>query len=242
MKCLVYLDDVLVLLRPTGLARGKVAFLREVLTAFGFTVNEKKSDFTLRWRRIHLGVEIDLHQRAFRVDPAKLTRLRGMSLALAKEAAAHKRYVFKRDLAKMVGLAVAVSPALPGGRFHLLPLYDSINSVDGWRASLKVRVTNSAYRRLREFWSKLQLTDCVCRWDPTPPEELWFTDSSDFGYGAHLSLPDDTAMVAGSWGPFDSQQHITYKELKVVQVSLELLALHLQHRSVALFSDSSTTV
>jgi hypothetical protein len=71
---------------------------------------------------------------------------------------------------------------------------------------------------------------------------LLFTDSSDFGYGAHLGTVHRDTVLSGLWPLEQAQKHITFKELKVVQLALEALGPTLKYRYVSLFSDSSTTV
>ena len=44
------------------------------------------------------------------------------------------------------------------------------------------------------------------------------------------------------WAPHDAAKHITFKELKVVQVALEAIGATLRHKKVALFSDSASSV
>lgn len=79
-------------------------------------------------------------------------------------------------------------------------------------------------------------------WDPSTPDETLFTDASDFGLGAHTSNISTSSLVSGLWNRADASRHITFKELKVVQIALEALGPMLRHRRVALFSDSSSTV
>jgi hypothetical protein len=43
-----------------------------------------------------------------------------------------------------------------------------------------------------------------------------FTDSSDFGYGAHLGAVNKDSVLSGLWPLEEAQKHITFKELKVV--------------------------
>lgn len=71
---------------------------------------------------------------------------------------------------------------------------------------------------------------------------MLFTDASDFGYGAHLGALNKTSLLAGLWPADEAAKHITFKELKVVQIALEALGPTLKQRHIALFSDSSTTV
>lgn len=131
--------------------------------------------------------------------------------------ASHRRWVNKRILSKFIGTAIALSPAIPAGRFHLLQLYDSLNSSQSWRSDVMVRLSNGAFRQLKYFWSQLLPSHCIVSWDPSDPDELLFTDSSDFGLGAHLSQVNSMSdVVSGLWPSSDSTQHITFKELKVI--------------------------
>jgi hypothetical protein len=113
-------------------------------------------------------------------------------------------------------LAISLSPAIPAARFKLLSLYDSINSVEGWHNSIMVRLSNNAYRSLKFFWSVLIPSQCQQSWEPSDPQELLFTDSSDFGYGAHLGTVHRDTVVSGLWPIETATKHITFKELKVV--------------------------
>jgi hypothetical protein len=100
-------------------------------------------------------------------------------------------------------MAIALSPAIPAARFKLLALYDCINSVVGWGKQVMVRLSNMAYRALKYFWTTLCLSYCKCPWDPAEPDELLFTDSSDFGFGAHLGTVHRDTLVSGLW-PVDT--------------------------------------
>lgn len=145
-------------------------------------------------------------------------------------------------LASFVGQAIALSPAIPAARFKLLALYDSINSINGWGPQIMVRLSNMGYRSLKYFWTQLTVSDCKSSWEASTPDELLFTDSSDFGYGAHLGQVHRDTLVSGLWPIETANQHITFKELKVIQVALEALGPALKQRNVTLFSDSASTV
>ena len=49
-------------------------------------------------------------------------------------------------------------------------------------------------------------------------------------------------LVSGVFDAVDAHKHITFKELKAVKIALEGLAPFLRNKTVALFSDSSSTV
>lgn len=141
-------------------AKRKVRLLRDIVECFGLTINESKSRMCPAHRFEHLGLVVDFRLRSFAAPPDKLRKVKSMALELAQYAANHRRYVHKRQLASFVGTAIALSPAVPAGRFHLLPLYDAIRSDSSWRHSTVVRLSNGAYRQLKFFWTQLRLSDC----------------------------------------------------------------------------------
>ena len=96
---MVYLKDILVLLRADGGTRVRLRLLLLILDCFGLAINHAKSDFCPRRVREHLGIILDLRTRTFSVSDAKLQKLRGMACSLARSAATHKRWVSKMQLA-----------------------------------------------------------------------------------------------------------------------------------------------
>ena len=86
-----------------------------------------------------------------------------------------------------MGTAISLSLAIPAARFKLLPLYDALNTDVSWHRHTAVRLSNAGYRALKFFWTQLQVSECHVDWEPSHPNELLFTDSSDYGLGAHLS-------------------------------------------------------
>ena len=129
----------------------------------------------------------------------KVRKLRAAALKLAQGAAQHRRYYNKKQLASFVGMAIALSPAIPAARFKLLALYDSINSVSGWNKQVVVRLSNMGYRALKYFWSTLSVDYCVASWEPQTPTSLLLTDSRDFGFGVHLGKVHRDTVVSGLW-------------------------------------------
>jgi hypothetical protein len=49
-------------------------------------------------------------------------------------------------------------------------------------------------------------------------------------------------FISGLWALPEAHKHITFKELKVVQIALEAIGASLRNKTVALFSDSMSTV
>ena len=85
-------------------------------------------------------------------------------------------------------------------------------------------MSNIAYRRLKFYWSNLTASECVGFWDASTPTELLFTDASDFGFGAHTSKITQASLFSGVWTEDDALRHISFKELKIVELALQGLA------------------
>lgn len=62
----------------------------------------------------------DLRKREFSAPTEKVTKVKSLAKELAVFGASHRRWVNKRLLSKFIGTAIALSPAIPAGRFHLL--------------------------------------------------------------------------------------------------------------------------
>lgn len=158
-----------------------------LLHCFGLSVNREKSDFRPRRVREHLGILVDLKKFEFSVPPRKLCNLQNRARALAARAAAHRRWVPKQELASFVGYVISLSVAIPLARFHLLPLYDAINSNPLWAPFVHVRLSSGAYRKLKFYFSNIPVEDLGSSILPTSPTECLFTDASSIAWGAHLS-------------------------------------------------------
>ena len=57
-----------------------------------------------------------------------------------------------------------------------------------------------------------------------------------------MSNVSPSSIVSGLWSRTEATKHITFKELKVVQIALEAIGAILKNKTVALFSDSASTV
>ena len=57
-----------------------------------------------------------------------------------------------------------------------------------------------------------------------------------------MSSVSANTVISGLWSTNEATRHITFKELKVVQIALEAIGAHLKNKTVALFSDSASTV
>lgn len=88
-----------------------------MLQCFGLTINSKKSNLVPTARFNHLGLRVDLRRRQFVAPAEKVRKVKAAALKLAQSASQHRRYCNKNQLASFVGMAIALSPAIPAARF-----------------------------------------------------------------------------------------------------------------------------
>lgn len=79
-RCLIYLDDLLVLLARNSFAARRVQLLLALLGCFGLTVNTAKSSLVPSTRFEHLGIVVDLKRRQFAAPALKVHRLKAAAL------------------------------------------------------------------------------------------------------------------------------------------------------------------
>lgn len=115
-------------------------------------MSEKKSDWDLKARRCHLGVEVDLEAGTFRVPEEKVKKVENYARELYREAAGNKRWVSKLKLAKFIGRVIAWHLSFKTSRMYLAGLYSTLNSREGWHAGMKVRVGNHDMKMFKAFW------------------------------------------------------------------------------------------
>lgn len=82
LRCLVYLDDILVL-APAPCAHRYAKVFAEIIACFGLSLHPTKSDLTPRPRRQHLGLVVDTAARKFAVPHQKFSNLVTSATALA---------------------------------------------------------------------------------------------------------------------------------------------------------------
>jgi hypothetical protein len=82
-RCLIYLDDLLVLLPANKFTTRQVKLLTTILSCFGLTINVKKSRLIPSAQFTHLGLGVDLRTRQFVAPREKVIKLRSAAIHLA---------------------------------------------------------------------------------------------------------------------------------------------------------------
>lgn len=127
---------------------------------------------------------------------------------------------------------VSLSVAIPLARFHLLPLYDVLNTVPGWSPFTQVRLSSAAYRKLKFYFSSIPPADVGSSILPATATETLFTDASSIAWGAHLEHSVSDVLISDRWAPAWADDHINVKELRAIHLSLSLLGNQLAGKHV----------
>lgn len=187
----------------------------------------------------HLGLMVDSTKGTFEVDEKKLQKTQAAAQALRCAAAGACRRVCKRSVAKFVGLAQFLLPAVPQARFFLRELHNCMGELKGW--SGKVRLSRQAMEDL-QWWRTFHRTAAHGGpiWKPVTTAVV-STDASDFGWGGAVHSPA-YLEARGFWTAEERELHITAKELLAVVRFLETHGRALEHRHVRLLCDNQAVV
>lgn len=229
-----FVDDFLIMAETEEQARADTQLAVQILKRFGWSVNFEKSELTPAQEVEYLGLIIKTaagEKPTLHVPAEKRRKLRYN----IKRVLSHKSWT-KRRIAAVVGMANAVSRAVPAVEMFMRPLIRCMNQARDWKDP--VRVTAVARSYLRRFLEALQ------HWDGRatsmrPPDLHMTTDASNFAWGA--ALQDWEA--AGTWSREDADKHINFKELKTVLFALQALPAELwKGKHLRIHSDNTVTV
>ena len=230
----IYLDDILVLVRSKRAGKRARLFLCSLLVRLGLHINFSKSDLCLSQSFTFLGLCWDTVHMSVSLPPDKLADIQQLALSLL-----HTPHVTVRKVMSFLGkanfcinghsqlwrlcrviqsdmLSVYHSPTHLFSRVHFSP--SSLRQLD--------RLAN-----LQQSPVPLQfpLPDVVIATDATPTHWAFYFQGS----GLPLS-------VSGTWSGSLSRAHIALQELQAVAVMLRRMAFCLSGRVVALHLDNST--
>ena len=221
IRCVIYLDDVLLLAasREDAIAHTRRAV--ELFTALGLTVNLEKSQTVPSHTTIFLGLHLDTEKMILSVPGPKLDKI----VQMARKTAKRKR-IPVRDLARVVGLVGSVRPVIASVHLHTAYLSRAVARAarSGWSASLYI--PEPARREL--LWvvenvrslNKASLTH-------RPPTLRLQTDACPTGWGAALFREGSQEPVAQTWGHWPESlrgQHINVLETRACWLALKSFA------------------
>ena len=230
----IYLDDILVLVRSKGAGKRARLFLCSLLVRLGLHINFSKSDLCLSQSFTFLGLCWDTVCMSVSLPPDKLAEIQQLALALLQTPHVKVRKVMSflgkanfctnghsqlRHLCRVIQsdmLSVYHSPTQLFSCVHFSPL--SLHQLE-----------QLAKLQQSPFPLQFPLPDVVIGTDATPTHWAFYFQGS----GLPLS-------VSGTWSSSLSRAHIALQELQAVAVMLRRMAFCLSGKVVALHLDNST--
>lgn len=248
VRCLVYLDDFLLLGGSEREAREAVRLTLRLMGRLGMRVSPDKSALTPAQVVEWLGTRIDLLGGTLSIPAGKR---KSIAAAVGRTLARVRRGVpvAPRELAAAVGMLTATRHAGPQVSLFLGPLHGALRGV----------ASRSDWKQRRVFAPSLArplaaALSFVLRSDPAP---LWpdlgrrqvtlFCDASDDGWGAVLTTTgpaeaQPTAVRRGRWSDGECSLHITAKEALAVARALQQLRPQVAGAAVHLRTDASAAL
>ena len=234
LRIVIYLDDILVLVRSKWAGKRACLFLCSLLVRLGLHINFSKSDLHLSQSFTFLGLCWDTVHMSVSLPPDKLADIQQLALSLL-----HTPHVMVRKVMSFLGKAnfcinghSQLRQLCRVIRSDMLRVYHSPTHLFSC-----VHFSPSSLRQLDQL-AKLQqspvplqfpLPDVVIATDATPTRWAFYFQGS----GLPLS-------VSGTWSGSLCRAHIALRELQVVAVMLHRMAFCLSGKVVALHLDNST--
>ena len=235
IRLLWYMDDFLVFGRKEQMAE-IVQIVQERIASLGLSTNDKKSHWDPCQSLKHLGLMVNTRQGKFSVDPQRVLQLQRHATDILCKDARGKRWVSKRALDSLCGKAQFCYLAVQPARYYLRSLHEAMASTKGW--SGRVKLPRQAVRDLRWWASFPTRWNGRSIWRPFVTAEL-HCDASSYGWGGVL---DRQHTARGFWQQDDKPQHITYKELKAVRLSLESFLPMIAGKTILLHEDNQAVL
>jgi hypothetical protein len=232
----VFLDDFLMMFRPSRDAESSVLYVRALLKFLGLTANEKKSSWDLETRKLHLGLWVDTVRGIFEIPEERIARIKACAKQVLSEVGRHARFVPSKLVARLAGLSVCVSLAFSGAKLFARELYSSLRGKGSWAA--KVKLSNQAVRDVKVLASFPRRWNGAPIWAPAVTRVV-ITDASDVGWGAQVIVGDRVQEFQGKWSPGWQKQHIMVRELGAVRFALRGALPDLRNQVVESVVDSS---
>ena len=232
-ECFPYIDDSFVVADTKGKCREAMTRLCQTLDSLGFTIHQEKSNLEPAQSLVFLGFEINSVE--MKVKP---TQDKKEKLVRAAQDVLTKEWSSIREIAGLIGLMVAYSPAVQYGRAHVkeleleknIALKQAKGNFDG-----KMRVSQRARRDIVWWMHNIQEGEKCIGQDS--PEITIFTDASTEGWGAHR----EQTTAGGRWTQEEAQDHINVLELRAILLALKSLVFE-KGKHVKVYTDNTTAL
>ena len=230
----VYTDDFFLTDKTPPSCSLNVETTKQILKKLGFDFSDKSVTQPTQ-NLLHLGFILNSVSMTVSLGSDKKSHIRNLVLECLNGECFSIRF-----LARLIGTLVAAFPGVEYGKLYYRQLE---------------MLKTSELRRLRNYEAVISLTQ-PCReelqwWlqegldshkdiSHGNPDLILTSDSSDYGWGAHLS--HNKLSTQGLWSSVEAQFHINVKELKAVVLGVEALCSNVHSCHLQIQSDNTTTV
>ena len=204
ISVIAYLDDFLWSASQDSIS-DLIEFARSLLSLLGFSVSEKKSEWTPSQALQFLGLIVNAESYQFEVPKEKVVKILDRIRSMREQIASSKRPT-ARAVAAVCGLIMSARLAVAPARIYTRALYHCLNEASGWNSP--IALSEAAVSEL-DFWSR-HLTDYKSQgMIPARSVLRMHCDASEDGWGAHC-------IGAAAFGRFEEKELLTsstYREL-----------------------------
>lgn len=258
---LVYVDDGLCSGRTRDEALKHRDIVETVLGDYGLRMERDERGVPVKgqWEPsqtldCHTGTKICVKENQFRLAKEKEKRLRQQSHALIRSMTRHEGKVSAAWVARYAGECLSNARSVQYTRYHCRGMFDAMVAAGVYRTrdySRWVRVTPRMLKNLK-FWGRVRSNAAISRtiWRG-PVQEQWAGDSSGSKFGGIINAKSLKDLRAGDhngtpmmriWSTAIQKEHISLKELRVVEEMLNEYGATIRGRVLRFLEDNMSVV
>jgi len=234
ISCVIYIDDLLLIANSYQECLVNIDFSMNLLTKLGFQINTCKSVLTPTQKIKFLGFELDSTSCCVRLSDEKAHNLRNLCTSIK-----NKNVVSIRELSKVIGTMISVTPAVTYGLLYTRQLeFHKINSLSDHHGNFEAKITLSKECLFDIDWwlRNSQNSSTPVRVDVF--SHTMFTDASKTGWGAVCG----SQRAGGAWKSSQSSNSINYLELLAVYYGLRSFFNNSHNLQLLLRIDNTTAI
>ncbi|KPI95220.1 Transposon Ty3-I Gag-Pol polyprotein [Papilio xuthus] len=230
MRCVVYLDDFLIVNQSCQLLREHITFMVNLMRHLGWTINMDKSVLVPTQRLEFLGITWDTKLNTKSLSEPKCETLRKALLSQMSRGSWSLR-----QAQSLLGRLNFASFVIRRGRLHCRTLQFHSRYLPKEHPYKQVKLPQPVLSEMR-WWLKAAHGSLPIHSNSI--SHLLTTDASDFGWGAQLG---DTKM-SGQWSKRQQSWHVNLKELFAVYAAIQQENSLLHNAHILLQTDNRTVV
>lgn len=242
IRCLPYLDDLAFFISGSRCRALRArAIIEQALEEAGLIRKPSKGVWEpTQCLPDHLGMCINSVTGTFSAPSRRLYAVASLAKDLLCRASRSCRRVPSALLRTFAGTATSLSLALRSARFRLRSVYDVLDCSRADSTLSRQALTDLGW------WASLHQMHAengTPIWPPSTSRTLWCDASGQTGWGAQLQWNGKTLHASGHWKVgAEQQQHITWKELRTLRLSLTALLPEVTGQHVLLWEDNMPVV